>query len=79
MGDIFTSAIRTVTPYIIGAVASWLATKGINAPDALVAQATAILTFCFGTIYYLVVRYVEQKYPKVGYLLGTPSQPTYDK
>lgn len=77
MQDLVTSVIRTAVPLAVGAVVSYLATKGLHAPDAVVAQATAFLTFAVGFVYYIVVRWLESKNPKLGVLLGKPTKPTY--
>ena len=77
MQDIVTSGVRTTVPYIVGAVVAYLSQKGVHVPDAAIARATAALTLVVGTLYYHVVRMLEQKYPKLGYLLGIPKQPTY--
>lgn len=75
--DVLTSVIRTGVPYVIGAVVAWLANKNVHVSDAQVASATAFVAFGIGTGYYMVVRVLETKYPKLGWLLGVPSQPTY--
>lgn len=77
MQDLVTSGIRTITPYVVGAVVAWLTQKGVNVPQSSVASATAIVTFIVGSAYYGAVRALEHKYPKAGYLLGVPTKPTY--
>lgn len=77
MQNYITSGIRTAVPYVIGAVVAWLTQKGVHVSPASVASATAIVTFLVGSLYYVVVRTVERKYPKAGYLLGVPTKPTY--
>jgi hypothetical protein len=77
MSDQLTSYIRTAVPFIIGAIVAWLTKKGVHVSDASVASATALLTFVFGMVYYVVVRWLEVRYPKLGVLLGVPSKPTY--
>lgn len=77
MTDQITSYIRTVVPYIVGSVIAWLATKGYHVSDATMASSTALLTFAVGSVYYIVVRWLEQKSPKLGVLLGVPAKPTY--
>lgn len=77
MNDELTSIIRTVVPYIIGGIVSWLSTKGYHVSDANVASATAWLTFGIGSVYYVVVRFLEKKWPKTGFLLGIATKPIY--
>lgn len=77
MQNYITQQIRTYIPYVIGAVVAWLTQKGVHVPDSSVASATAALTLVFGSVYYLVVSYLERKFPKLGILLGVPKKPTY--
>lgn len=72
------SIIRTGVPYLVGLVVSWVATLGIHVPDDVKMQLTGAGVFVVGTIYYAVVRKLEQKWPAVGWLLGSPSQPFYE-
>lgn len=79
MQDFVTSLIRTYAPIVVGAVVSWALTQGITvSPDT---QASLIVTFTAvlqGT-YYLVVRLLEQRWPKLGALLGKAKAPEYTK
>lgn len=77
MSDVVTSVIRTIVPSIVGAVASFLAAKGIDVDAEAVAGLTSFLTALFAGIYYVVARLLEKRYPKAGYLLGATKQPTY--
>lgn len=77
MQDFFTSVIRTTIPYLVGAIVSWLTTKGLHVSEGIAASVTAYLTFLVGTFYYLAARALEKKWPKLGYLLGIPSEPMY--
>lgn len=77
MQDYVTSTIRTVVPVIVGAVVGFLASKGIDIDQSAVAGLTAFLSGLFTAVYYVVVRFVETKYPKAGWLLGTPKKPSY--
>lgn len=75
--DLSASIVRTAVPYIIGYVVTLFGTIGINLSPDFKANLSAILTFVIGTIYYIVVRQLEKKYPKLGILLGIPVQPSY--
>jgi heme/copper-type cytochrome/quinol oxidase subunit 1 len=75
--SIFTSIVRTMVPYIIGGLVSFLTTLGVQAELEFVAGLTSLLTLVFGTIYYIAARFVETKYPDLGWLLGVPVQPKY--
>lgn len=77
MQDFLTSIVRTVVPFIVGAVISWLTTKGLHVSSDVVASATGYLTVLFGAGYYVAVRALEKKWPKLGYFLGIPSEPIY--
>lgn len=72
-----TSLIRTYVPIIVGALVSYLLTLGIeldvNAQTGLVVFLTAFLQGA----YYLIVRILERRYPKLGVLLGSEAQPKY--
>lgn len=78
MNDLFTSYIRTAVPSLVGAVATWLATKGMELDEGTLAGLVAFLTGTLTMLYYLVVRMFE-KYvsPKFGWLLGYPKAPAY--
>jgi hypothetical protein len=78
MNNYIPSLIRTWVPVLIGSVAAWLFAKfGLVIDEDSKAQATAgFVAFVIGA-YYAVVRYLETKYPLVGWLLGMPKQPGY--
>lgn len=78
MNELVISQIRTWVPLFVGALASWLATRGINLDDTAVQGLVAFLTALLGSLYYLVVRLFE-KYvsPKFGWLLGYAKMPIY--
>jgi len=72
VSDFFTSLVRTYVPIAIG----YLASLGIL-PDDLSDAATAAATAAIIGLYYLVARLLEAKFPKLGWLLGSPKTPTY--
>ena len=74
-----TSLVRTLIPYIVGGVISWLATKGIDVKTEDIATLSAFLTVVLGWLYYYAVRFLESKNPSFGKLLGVAKQPTYPK
>lgn len=78
MKDYGVSLIRTVVPAAVGAFLAWLAGQlgiVIDEGDALAvgAVATAVATGAW----YVVVRFLEQKVPALGWLLGLPKPPSY--
>lgn len=78
--DLLPSFIRTLVPYIVGAIVSFLATKGVNVPEDQQAEVIATLTVVLGQLYYIVVRWLETRInPRLGILLGKASAPTYKK
>lgn len=79
MDNLSTSFIRTITPYIAGAILGYLTTQfGLEVPEDLEIEITAALTTLFGAIYYVVARYLETKFPRFSLLLSN-KQPTYRK
>lgn len=78
LGNYLTSGIRTGVPGLIGALLAWLASAHINAPAGTDHWLTALLTFVLLLGYYLAVRALESRWPQLGWLLGTPTKPTYD-
>lgn len=69
------SIVRTVTPVIVGQIAAYLATIGVTLPEDVMAAVTVVLGFVFTTVYYILVRWLEQKFPKLGILLGYAAVP----
>jgi len=75
--DYLASLIRTVVPVWIGVLVTWLSeTIGPIDVDGTLAIA---LAGAVASIYYAVIRKLEVKYPKLGWLLGLKGQPAYAK
>lgn len=67
--------IRTVVPALVGAVATWFVSLGLDVgPEAYVGL-TAFLGLVFTSLYYAVVRLIEDRVPQVGWLLGLAKSP----
>lgn len=77
MSDLITSYIRTGVPIVIGSFVAWLAVHGLQVPADSVTGFTAFLTGLFTALYYAVVRYLETKYPQMGWLLGSAKKVVY--
>lgn len=77
--DLVPSLIRTWTPLAVGGVVSWAATQGISVSDSARSALLVTLTAAISGGYYALVRLAEQKWPALGWLLGTPTQPSYDQ
>ena len=69
------SIVRTLVPLAVGQIVAYLATIGIVLPDDVMAAVTVVLGFVVTSVYYLVVRWLEQKFPKIGVLLGWAAVP----
>lgn len=78
LSDWLTSMIRTGVPIIIGILAAWLASDiGFVIDEDTQANLVAAATGFAVSAYYGIVRWAEQRWPSVGWLLGVPKQPTY--
>jgi len=77
MSDQITSYIRTIVPALVGALVAFLIGKGINIPENIVEPTTALITALAAALYYIIVRKLEQKWPKLGILLGIAKAPEY--
>ncbi len=77
LNDFVVSHIRTYVPLAVGAVITYLTVHGMKLDPATIEADTATLTALFSGMYYTLVRLLETKWPKLGLLLGNPTQPTY--
>ena len=77
MGDLATSFIRTIVPMIVGAVVSFLASKSITLDATAAANLATFVGLAVSGLYYIIVRIIEQKFPKAGVLLGKAKNPEY--
>lgn len=77
ISDFAASLIRTVTPTLVGAGLAALGTIGLHVSGAYEPVIDAGATFVLGGAYYTIVRAIEVKYPKIGWLLGVPRKPVY--
>lgn len=75
MSNFSKSAVRTITPIIVGYVVALLAKNGVNASDKATMLALGPIV---SAVYYLGVRYIEHIVPQAGWLLGHPAKPQYD-
>ncbi len=72
--DTIVSFIRTYVPIIVGTLATWLLTLGVEIDSSAL---TGVLVSVVTAVYYGVARLLERKYPKFGWLLGRPAEPAY--
>lgn len=74
------AAIRTAIAGAVGALVTWLATKGIDIDSDVIKGALQTIVFFFTTsVYNAGVNWLQAKYGKRwGFLLGIPKLPNYD-
>lgn len=77
LSDIKDSIIRTVTPLIVGWLLSVLALINVEVTPDTRASLIGLVTAVLSALYYIVVRWAEQRWPGLGWLLGKPVQPVY--
>jgi hypothetical protein len=77
MNSFITSLIRTWTPMVVGAIVAWLVSKGYAVNPEQSDALGVVLTGAFSAAYYLIVRFLEAKFPQAGWLLGVPAKPSY--
>jgi hypothetical protein len=78
IGDKLVSLIRTAVPIWVGVVLTWIGQKTGIVPDAATAAAlSAAVVGVLATLYYALARWLESRWPSLGWLLGSASQPTY--
>ena len=75
MSDFSKSIVRTIVPLVVGLVLSLLIKAGFNVTST---QVEMTLAPVISAAYYLAVRFIEKRIPKVGMLLGVPTAPQYD-
>lgn len=76
-GDKVTSIVRTVTPMIAGGIITFLANKGFSLDATITANVYASVQMVVSALYYIIVRSLEAKFPKIGILLGSVKTPQY--
>jgi hypothetical protein len=78
MSQYIISVIRTWVPIIVGAVlAKLIVLTGVVISEDASANLKNTLTLIVIGLYYAVARWLEQRYPRVGILLGYIKQPIY--
>lgn len=77
MSDLVISVIRTVVPTVAGTLLAALAGADGEVDEATLASVSGGAVALFTAVYYAIVRFIEQKYPQAGWLLGYKSKPKY--
>lgn len=78
VGDVLKSLVRTVVPAVVGLVLSWFATADLQFDAEVTESLTLLFAAVFTALYYALVRWLSERWPGVGWLLGYPTNPTYE-
>lgn len=76
MNQYFVSIIRTWVPILFGWLLSQLALLGVDLGDNAMVLETGITALVIA-LYYAAARWLEQRFPQAGALLGYIRQPVY--
>lgn len=71
--NLLLSLKRTIVPILVGIIMASFVGKYVEDVQEL----QNILSSIIAAVYYAVIRVIEIKWPKIGILLGSKSQPTY--
>lgn len=72
-----TAVVRTAVPLIVAAIVSWLADIGFELNDKGEQGLSVAVGGAVALVYYIVVRFAEDRVPIIGALLGSPNPPSY--
>lgn len=76
----FISIVRTYVPIGVGAVLAWVAIHfGFTVDEKTQTTLVLLVTALLQAGYYLIVRALEAKWPRLGVLLGVPAKPHYPR
>lgn len=73
LNDTIVSFIRTGVPVLVGTVVAFLANRGFEIEINQNAVVAAVIL-----VYYALARFLEKKWPFLGFLLGVPKEPAYE-
>lgn len=78
MNNYVSSLIRTWVPVWVSAALAWLSAEtGLIVDENTAAQGVLFFNAVLTGLYYALIRWLEQRYPQVGWLLGLAKQPGY--
>jgi hypothetical protein len=78
LGDLGVSYLRTYVPPAVAACLVWLGSKaGVEVPLVAQEHAGEVAFFVVWGVYYALFRVLEQRWPKLGIMLGAPTAPVY--
>lgn len=69
------SIIRTLVPLLVGQIVAFFLSIGLTVSEDQEAAFTTVLGFLVTAVYYLLIRFLEQKFPWIGVLLGWAATP----
>ena len=75
--DYVKSLTRTFVPVVVAAIVTGLAHAGIPLPASSRTLLASVIGGAVGASWYGLVRLLERRYPKLGWLLGSPGAPSY--
>jgi len=78
MSDFVISQIRTYVPMIVGAFLAWLLQFGFDLYE-VEGQITVVIVAALSAAYYFIVRFLAEKWPGIGVLLGVNKAPEYSE
>lgn len=70
------SVLRTVVPIVYAALVRWGVVEWLDPDDAFVTNLIAVVVTM---LFYVALRFAEQHWDKIGWLLGYAKQPVYVK
>lgn len=76
-GSIAPAVIRTIVPMVVTLVVSWLARNDIIVDGESQTALVGLVSLIVGTGYYTLVRELERRWARAGWLLGSPHAPVY--
>ena len=71
------SVVRTGVPLLVGVGVSFAAAQGIHVSPETEAQVVVLLGAGAASLYHWVVRVLEERWPRFGWLLGVARAPDY--
>ena len=74
---LWTSIVRTFSPWVVGILVGWVASLGIPLDPEFEDSIVTLVTVLSGALYYVIIRLLERITPKFGWLLGSAKQPVY--
>lgn len=75
--NVVPSVVRTGVPLVVGVGVSFAAAKGIHVSPETEAQVVVLLGAVAASLYHWVVRLLEERWPRFGWLLGIAHAPDY--